>query len=116
MNRFRTFLISVLLLFFCCCVTDVQAAALKIIAGTSLIEDITRDLSGGDAEIITIIQGSSCPGHENIRTSDFVFAANADIVLLHSFQRNLPQITSMLDAVNILCDASVGIFSLPASA
>jgi len=116
MIRLRAFVIAFALLLLCCSIPNAQAAPLKVIAGTSLIEDIVRDLTGGDAEIITIIQGSSCPGHENIRTTDFVFAAKADIVLLHSFQKDLPQITSMLDAVNILCDASVGIFSLPASA
>ena len=92
-------LLAVLLLC-CCCAPGAQAASLKIIAGTSLVEDIVEDLTGGKAEVLTIIQGSSCPGHENVRTSDFVFAAKADLVLLHSFQKDMPQITAMLDAAN----------------
>ena len=72
---------------------------LKIVAGSSLIEDIARDLSGNRAEILTLVQGSSCPGHENVKTGDFVFAAQADILLLHAFQRDMPQVKTMLDAV-----------------
>ena len=96
----RTDLVIMVLLVLFCFASHAQASSIKIVAGTSLVEDIVRDLTDGDAEIVTIIQGSSCPGHENIRTTDFVFAAKADIVLLHAFQKDLPQIASMLDAVN----------------
>lgn len=77
-----------------------QGRPLKIMAGTSLIEDIARDLTAGQGEILTIIQGSSCPGHESAKTLDFVFAAKADILLIHAFQNGMPQISGMLEAVN----------------
>lgn len=76
-----------------------QAKPLKVIAGTSLIGDIVLDLAGGQAEVLTLISGSSCPGHEDVKTTDFVFAAQADVILVHSFQRNMPQVAEMLDAV-----------------
>lgn len=76
-----------------------RSDGLKIIAGTSLIEDIVSDLTGGRAEILTMIKGSSCPGHENIKTSDFVFAAKADLVLIHAFQKDMPQLTSQMGSV-----------------
>lgn len=79
---------------------DVKDQPLKIIAGTSLIEDIVKDLTDGKAEILTLTPGSSCPGHENAKTQDYVFATNADIMLLHSFQRSLPQIASLLEVVD----------------
>lgn len=77
-----------------------QGRPLKIMVGTSLIEDIVRDLTAGQGEILTIIQGSSCPGHESAKTSDFVFAAKADILLIHTFQKGMPQIAGMLEAVS----------------
>ena len=76
-----------------------QAKPIKVIAGTSLIEDIVHDLSGGQAEVVTIIKGSSCPGHESVKTTDFVFAAQADIILVHAFQQKMPWFTGMLEAI-----------------
>ena len=73
-----------------------EARALKIVAGTSLIEDIVRDLTDGRAEMITLVAGSSCPGHDNANPADFVFAAKADAMLAHAFQRNMPQAAGLL--------------------
>ncbi|MGE9985921.1 metal ABC transporter solute-binding protein, Zn/Mn family [Desulfovibrio sp. SGI.169] len=96
----RNFLPYALLLLALCWGGNAAAEKpLKIIAGTSLIEDIARDLSGSTAEILTLAQGSNCPGHENFKTGDFVFAAESDILLLHAFQRDMPQVKTMLEAV-----------------
>lgn len=75
------------------------APPLKIITGTSLIEDIVRDLTEDQGTILTISQGSACPGHEHIKTGDVVFAAEADLLLLHGFQRTMPHVAPMLNAV-----------------
>lgn len=80
-------------------VSPLYAQTLRVIAGTSLIEDIVLDLTDHKAEVITVIKGSSCPGHETVKTTDFVFAAQADLILVHSFQRNMPWLTGMVDAV-----------------
>lgn len=95
----RAFRPLALLLFLLAFAPPGLAGTLKIVAGTSLIEDIALDLTGGRAEVLTLIKGSSCPGHEGARTGDFVFAAGADLVLVHAFQENLPQLTGMLEAV-----------------
>ncbi len=73
------------------------ASGLKIVAGTSLIEDIVQDLTGGQAAIRTLIPGSFCPGHDTAKTTDFVFAAGADLVLIHPFQRDMPGVDSVLE-------------------
>lgn len=80
-------------------VSPVQAEALRVVAGTSLIEDIVRDLTAQNSEVLTIVQGSSCPGQDHSKTKDFVFAAEADLVLIHAFQRRMPQFADMLEAV-----------------
>lgn len=76
-----------------------QAEALRVVAGTSLIEDIVRDLTDGKSQILTLVQGSSCPGQDHSKTRDFVHAAGADLVLIHAFQRRMPQLVDMLTAV-----------------
>ena len=70
---------------------------LRIVAGTSLIEDVVRDLAGEETEIVVLIPGSSCPGHNDIKARDVVFAANADAIVLHAFQTHLPPVRSMLE-------------------
>ena len=71
---------------------------LKVLAGTSLIEDIVTDLTGGRAEIVTLLPGSSCPGHNDVKAADLLFAAKADAVIIHSFQLELPQIRNAMDS------------------
>ncbi|MDR0439777.1 MAG: metal ABC transporter substrate-binding protein [Candidatus Accumulibacter sp.] len=92
-------LLSLLLLIFAGSTVSVYAKTVKVIAGTSLIEDIVLDLGGDRTEVITIIKGSSCPGHETVKTTDFVFAAQADMILVHSFQQKMPWLTGMLEAM-----------------
>ncbi|MBB5143689.1 metal ABC transporter substrate-binding protein [Desulfovibrio intestinalis] len=99
MRRLIFALPSILLLSLFTFTAAFAAEPLRVVAGTSLITDIVNDLTAGDSEVITIIQGSSCPGHENAKTQDFVFAAKADLVLIHPFQRHMLQVTTMLDAV-----------------
>lgn len=76
------------------------AEPVRIVAGTSLIADIVADLAQNRCEVLTLIKGSSCPGHENASTGDYVFAARANLLLIHPFQRNLQQVRAMLAAVN----------------
>ena len=92
MKKAAVFLWLVLLF----CSTASQAAdAVRVVAGTSLISDIVADLTQNRCEILTLNQGSSCPGHENASTGDYVFAARANLLLIHPFQRNLQQVSAM---------------------
>ncbi|MDR2054270.1 MAG: zinc ABC transporter substrate-binding protein [Desulfovibrio sp.] len=91
-------LLTILLLLAMPLMGPAEARALKIVAGTSLIEDIVRDLTDGRAEMITLVAGSSCPGHDSANPADFVFAAKADAILVHAFQRNMPQTAGLLES------------------
>jgi zinc transport system substrate-binding protein len=48
--------------------------------------------------MITLVAGSSCPGHDNANPADFVFAAKADAMLAHAFQRNMSQAADLLES------------------
>ena len=50
------------------------AEPLRVVAGTSLISDIVADLTDGKSETLTLIQGSSCPGHGNAHHTGDSFA------------------------------------------
>ena len=99
--RARHFPVSVLffVLILCSCGRSAFAGPVKLIAGTSLITDVLQDLCGGNAEILTLVQGSSCPGHEDVKTGDFVFASHADLIVLHAWQERMPQFTTMLKSI-----------------
>lgn len=83
-----------------CCWAPAHAAPLKVVTGTALIDDIVVDLTGGEVQTLTLIKGSSCPGHESVRTTDFLFAADADLVLIHGSQRTMLQLANLPAAVN----------------
>ncbi|MDR2800265.1 MAG: zinc ABC transporter substrate-binding protein [Desulfovibrio sp.] len=93
--------IFLLLVALCVMLPAFQSGAepLKIVTGTSLIDDIVRDLTEGRAQTVVLVPGSSCPGHDALKTSDFVFAAGADLFLVHAFQQNSPQLAGMLQSV-----------------
>jgi zinc transport system substrate-binding protein len=73
---------------------------LTVVAGTSLVEDIVRDLTTGRAAMVTVTPGASCPGHSDLKATDMAFAATADVALVHQFQTTMPQVQSMLAAAN----------------
>jgi zinc transport system substrate-binding protein len=79
------------------CHTPVQAAEpLRILAGTTLVEDIVADLGGNAFVTHTLIPGSVCPGHTDLKASDVSFAQSASAVLLHDWQRDMPLAQALL--------------------
>ena len=78
----------------------VLADELKVVAGTSLEEDIVTDLTSNRAAIVTLIAGSSCPGHNDLKASDIIFVSSADVALLHTFQIDLPPVKNIFASAN----------------
>lgn len=75
------------------------AQPLRILAGTTLLEDIVADLGdqkGGGVATRTLIPGSACPGHSDLRASDVTFAQGATAILLHDWQRGMPLAQALL--------------------
>lgn len=94
----RRSLLVVAALWLACPSVVAGGETLKVVAGTSLIEDIVSNLTSGRATMVTITPGSSCPGHTDIKATDMAFAADADVALVHQFQVNMPHVKSMLTA------------------
>ena len=82
---------------------------LKIVAGTELIADIARDLLGGNAQILTLVPASSCPGHHDVRAKDIAFISKADAIIIHEWQDKQKTITDAIQAAgNPRTPSSVG--------
>lgn len=75
------------------------AAPTRFVAGTTLIADILSDLMP-DAGILTLAQGSSCPTHSDMKSSDAFAAADADMLLIHAFQSQFPAVKAILTAAD----------------
>ncbi|OIO02700.1 MAG: hypothetical protein AUJ49_05775 [Desulfovibrionaceae bacterium CG1_02_65_16] len=70
-------------------------ASPTVLAGTTLIEDIAADLGAGAFAVRTLIPGSACPGHADLRASDVVLAGEAKAVIIHDWQQNMPMLQAL---------------------
>jgi len=94
----QTRLLRVLLLLALAVLMGVPAYAagpIRILVGTTLIEDIATDLGGGRLGTRTLIPGSACPGHSDLRASDVSFAGEAQAVLIHDWQQSMPMLLAL---------------------
>ena len=64
--------------------------------GSTLIDDIVRDLLGEDVDTRILIAGSACPGHTDLKAADLVFAIHADGLIVHPRQKSQPILTQMV--------------------
>jgi zinc transport system substrate-binding protein len=77
------------------CAPARPAAAPCVLAGTALLEDIVADLGGGTLTARTLIPGSACPGHADLRASDVAFSREAGLILIHDWQRDMPMLRAL---------------------
>ncbi|MGD9212498.1 MAG: metal ABC transporter substrate-binding protein [Desulfobacteraceae bacterium] len=70
----------------------------KIVAGTTFLSDIIKDIAGPDAEIRTVIPGGACPGHYDVKPGDLKLLAESDFLFLHSWQKGHQNMNSIIRA------------------
>lgn len=75
------------------------AEPLRVLAGTTQVEDILIDLGGGWLTTRTLIPGSACPGHSDVKASDVSFSQGATAVIIHDWQQGMPLVQSLLRSV-----------------
>jgi len=71
-----------------------------VIAGSSLIAGIAQDLAGGKLEIQNLIPPGMCPGHYDMKPSDVETLANSKALLIHPWQREKANITTLIEAAD----------------
>ncbi|MBU1003996.1 MAG: zinc ABC transporter substrate-binding protein [Proteobacteria bacterium] len=74
-----------------------QEHPLRLLAGTTHLADILRDLCP-EAEIRTMIPGGACPGHYDLRPGDLVLLQRADALFLHPWQQDLENMRTLVQA------------------
>ncbi len=63
-----------------------QGAPLRVVATTTLIAEIVRDVGGDAVEVVTMISPGSCPGHFDLKPDDMKLLAHARLFLTHVWQ------------------------------
>lgn len=89
------FAIAVLLVPISC-----SSPSVEIVAGSSQISSAVRDIAGDKLEITNIIPGGMCPGHYDVKPGDVEALANGELFIIHNWQQDKANITSLIEAAN----------------
>jgi manganese/zinc/iron transport system substrate-binding protein len=65
--------------------TDAGQQPVRVVATTTVIEDLARQLAGDDAEVIGIMKTGEDPHVYDVRPNDAVTISNADLILTNGF-------------------------------
>ena len=57
-----------------------------VLCTTTVLASIVRDLAGGEVVIATITPPTICPAHYDVKPSDLLKVANADLIFYHGFE------------------------------
>lgn len=71
-----------------------------IIAGSSLIADITQDIAGDKLQVSNLIPPGMCPGHYDVKPSDVETLANGKALIIHNWQQEMKNITGLIEAAD----------------
>ena len=79
-------------------------AGTHIMAGTSLVQELVREISGDAAPVQNLLQPDMCPGHFDVRPGDIERVADARMLLLQPWQRDLPGVSAVIAAARFPAD------------
>jgi zinc transport system substrate-binding protein len=77
-----------------------SSPSVEIVAGSSQISSAVRDIAGDKLEITNIIPGGMCPGHYDVKPGDVEALANGELFIIHNWQQDKANITSLIEAAN----------------
>ena len=83
-NLLLKFLVFVLL-FSAGCV-KAPAEKIKVVATTSLIEVIVKEVGGDRVDVVTIVPSGMCPGHFDVKPGDIAATSKAKLLLSHGWE------------------------------
>ena len=83
------------------CEADRVAPREEIVAGSTLLEDILNDLTGGTSTVGGLIPPGMCPGHYDLRPSDLERVARCKVFLLHPWQRRAANIQALIEGAKL---------------
>ncbi len=71
-----------------------------IVVGTSAIHSAVKDLTGQETELAVVVPPDLCPGHFDLKPGDIEKFIHAKLIILHTWQKDLPAIKSLLRGTN----------------
>ncbi|HOV32135.1 MAG TPA: zinc ABC transporter substrate-binding protein [Candidatus Hydrogenedens sp.] len=100
-NYQRFLIVLVLLISICCAFATSHLYADEIIVvGTSAIHSAIKNLTGKDTELAIVVPPDLCPGHFDLKPGDIEKFLNAKLIILHTWQKELPSIKSLIRGTN----------------
>lgn len=87
--------IKIIILVFMIYVPISEASQIKkpvIIASTTMIGSLLKDIAGEDFEILVLIPPASCPGHFDLKPNIVQKIKYASLIVCHSFQKDIQKI------------------------
>ena len=76
------------------------SSGLKVVTGTSLIANIAADIGGDRVVVRNVIPPGLCPGQYDIKPSDIETLAQANVLVIHSWQQGQQDIKELTSAAN----------------
>lgn len=70
----------------------------QLVVGTSWIKAVVEDLTEHSIQPTLLIPAPMCPGHTDLRPSDLEKLQKCSALLIHAWQRHLPNVAPLLDA------------------
>jgi len=71
-----------------------------IMAGSSFIANIIRDISDGKLEAEALIPPGTCPGHYDVKPGDIAALNNSKALFIHNYQQNYENVTGAIEAAD----------------
>lgn len=98
----------------CCCVSFLGAAdtttppakppsplSSNVVAGTTWIQTIVRDITQETVRPLTLIPAAMCPGHYDLKPSDIRTVAGCRLLLIHDWQESMPNVSGLVRAARL---------------
>jgi zinc transport system substrate-binding protein len=73
---------------------------LKVVTGTSLIANIATDVGGDRVTVRNVIPPGLCPGQYDVKPGDIETLAQANVLIIHSWQQGQQDIKELTSAAN----------------
>ena len=74
--------------------------SVDIMAGSSFIANIIRDMSDGEVESRTLIPPGTCPGHYDVKPGDIEALANSKAIFIHNYQQSFQNVNGAIEAAD----------------
>jgi len=99
-TKYLLTMLATLLLGICLTLPSCSHSSADIVAGSSLIADITQDIAGDKLQVSNLIPPGMCPGHYDVKPGDIETLAKSKALIIHNWQQDKANITGLIRAAD----------------